>query len=304
METVSEKPALAPARIGSSRAGVGWALAAYTWWGFIPVYFKALRHVPPLETLAHRIVWSVVVLAILITALRRWRAVGQVVGDRRLLALLLLSTALLASNWFVFIWAVAHEHVLDASLGYFINPLVSVFLGSTVLGERLTRAEWIAVALTAVAVSGLTLALGAAPWVALFLAGSFAMYGLVRKIAQVSALEALTVETALLLPPAVVYLLVRGAGGGLVFGTGSPSTDALLLSAGVITAVPLLCFGFAVGRLRLSTMGVLQYVSPSLQLLLAVAAYHEPFLAAEKAAFVCIWAALAIFTADNLRRTT
>jgi chloramphenicol-sensitive protein RarD len=283
-------------------AAIGWALAAYVWWGLNPLYFKALGHVAPPEVLAHRIVWSAVVLAIAISVLKRWPVVSRIVRDRRVLGLLLLSTLLLTANWFVFIVAVAHEHVLDASIGYFINPLVSVLLGSIVLGERLTRAEWTAVALAAVAVAGLTLALGSVPWVALFLASTFAMYGLVRKIAQASSLEALAVETTLLVPAAAIYLLARARGGELAFGAISSSTDALILSAGVVTVVPLLCFGLAVGRLRLSTIGLLQYIAPTLQLLLAVVVYHEPFLLAEKVALVSIWAALAIFSNDNLRR--
>jgi chloramphenicol-sensitive protein RarD len=288
--------------VGSeTRSGVAWALAAYAWWGVAPLYFKAVRHVAALEVLAHRIVWSVVVLAAIATALGRWSAIGAALRDRRTLVLLSASAVLIAVNWTVYIWAVAHERVLESSLGYFISPLATVLLGATVLRERLTRAESLAVIVAAAAVAYLTIASGVLPWVALALATSFATYGLVRKIARVDAIEALTVETTVLLLPACAYLAMLAARGTLRFGSDAVTTS-LLASAGIITVMPLLWFGLAVPKLRLATLGILQYVGPTLQFLLAILAFHEPFGTAHVVTFAGIWIALAVYTGDNLRR--
>jgi chloramphenicol-sensitive protein RarD len=242
------------------------------------------------------------VLVVLLSVLGRWRTVGALFRSPRVLAMLAASSALIASNWFVFIWAVSREKLLQASLGYFIGPLVTVALGFTVLRERLTRAEGVAVGLAAVAVAWLTASAGIFPWIALCLAGSFAMYGLVRKLAGVNAIEGLMVETTLLLPLATAYLCMLAASGNLAFGSGSTKTSLLLSSAGLITAFPLLWFAVAVRTLRLATLGVLQYVGPTLQMLLAVLVYHEPFGVAHRIAFALIWLALGIYTADNFRR--
>jgi chloramphenicol-sensitive protein RarD len=278
------------------------AVAAYGWWGVVPIYFRALRHVAPLEIVAHRIVWSVVVLVAFLAVQHRLRDLGLMLAHGRTLALLGVSTVLLACNWLVFVWAIAHEQTLQASLGYFVNPLVSVLLGSAALGESLTRAEWIAVALAGCGVAWLTLAAGVVPWVALCLAFSFAMYGLTRKLANVRAAEGLTLEIVLLLPIAAAYLATLAASGRGAFTMASPYTMLLLLAAGVITTLPLVWFAIAVQRLRLVTMGLLQYIAPTLQFLLAVAVFGEPFGRMHLVAFVCIWGALAVFTVDNLRR--
>lgn len=281
--------------------GVLFGIAAYGWWGFVAGYFKLVQAVDPLEILAHRIVWSVVVLLLLITALDRWKAIAAVFASRGAIAYLLVSTTLIAVNWYVFIWAVIHSRLIEASLGYFINPLVSVLLGFLFLGERLRRGEWVSVALAGVAVAWLTLTAGLFPWISLVLAASFGTYGLVRKIAGVTSIEGLTIETVLLLPLATGYLLWREHAGVLAFAHGSLALDLLLVAAGPLTALPLLWFAAAVRRLRLATVGLLQYIAPTIQFLLAVVVFGEPFGARRIVAFVLIWTAIAIYSADNLR---
>lgn len=283
-------------------AGLLYGVAAYAWWGFVAVYFKFVREVSPLEILAHRIIWSVGVLLLLILGLRRWQPVRSVIGNRRALGLLSVSTLLIAVNWFVFIFAVTRDRMLDASLGYFINPLVSVLLGLIVLGERLRKIEWVSVAIAAVAVIWLMATAGVFPWISLVLALSFGLYGLVRKLAAVTAIEGLTVETLLLLPLAVAYLFVLDAKGTLSFGNRGGALDLLLIAAGPITALPLLWFAAAVRRLRLATVGLLQYISPTIQFLFAVLVYREPFGRERLLAFALIWVAIAIYSADNMRR--
>ena len=287
-----------------STEGILFGIAAYGFWGFVAIYFKLLTRVSPLEILAHRIVWSVVVLVAIITILRRWPALARVARDRRTLQLLLLSTVLVAANWFVFIWAVTHNHLVEASLGYFINPLVSVLLGFIVLHEHLRTIEWLSIGLAATAVTWLAFAGGVFPWISLSVAFSFGFYGLVRKIAAVPSLEGLTIETAMLLPIAGGYLLYRTAAGTLMFAHTSRSLDLLLLAAGPITAIPLLWFASAVQRLRLATVGLLQFMTPTIQFFLAVAVYHEPFGSRKLVAFALIWCAAAMYSVANLRSSS
>lgn len=284
-----------------SLAGVLYGIAAYGWWGFAAVYFKAVRSVPPLEILAHRVVWSIIILALLITLLRRWRLIASVLRSRISVLWLAASTLLIAANWYTFIWAVTRNHMLDASLGYFINPLVSVVLGYIFFSERLGKVERISVALAAVAVTWLTVTSGVFPWVALILAFTFGFYGLVRKKAAVSSIEGLTIETALLLPVAAAYLVWLHTNDTLSFGT-SATLDLLLVAAGPVTAIPLLWFASAVRRLRLATIGLLQYIAPTLQFILAVAVYDEPFGGPRMIAFALIWIAVAMYSAANVRR--
>jgi len=288
-------------RLTESTKGILFGIATYGFWGFVAVYFKLLVGVSPLEILAHRIVWSVVVLVAIITILRRWPELALVARNRRSLRLLLMSTVLIAANWFVFIWAVTHNHLVEASLGYFINPLVSVLLGFIVLHEHLRTIEWLSIALAAMAVTWLAVGGGTFPWISLSVAFSFGFYGLVRKMAAVPPLEGLTIETAILLPIASGYLLHRAAAGTLMFGHASHSLDLLLMAAGPITAIPLLWFGAAVRRLRLATVGLLQYMTPTIQFCLAVAVYHEPFGSRKIVAFALIWCAVAMYTVANLR---
>ena len=285
------------------RKGVAYGVAAYGMWGLVPIYFKALSDVPALEVLANRIAWSVVLLVPLVLVRGQWPELRRVINDRKTLAALMLTTVLIAVNWYLFIWAVAHDRVLEASLGYFINPLVNVLLGMVFLGERLSRPAAAAVALAVMGVAVQVVMVGALPWIALTLAFSFGLYGLLRKTASVGAVVGLTVETSFLMLPAVGYLFWARRTGGLYLGTGDLSTDVLLILAGVVTAAPLLCFTSAARLLPLTTLGFLQYLAPSGHFLLAVLAYGEVLTTGRIITFVCIWLALAIFTTDQIRRS-
>jgi chloramphenicol-sensitive protein RarD len=286
----------------TTRTGLLYGIAAYLWWGFVVFYFKAVANVPPLEVLAHRVVWSVVLLGVLLGLRGRWREGLRALRDRRSVIALLFTTVLIAGNWYTFIWAVSHDRVVEASLGYYINPLVNVLLGFVFLRERLRRAQWIAVALATVAVVLLSARMGSVPVISLVLAFSFGLYGLLRKTMKVDGLVGLTVETTLLLPVAVGYLLWLEKQGALVFGHAEVSTQLLLVAAGAVTALPLLWFANAARRLELATVGLLQYIAPSLQFLSAVLVFGEPFGRVQLVSFVLIWAALALYTTDMVRR--
>jgi chloramphenicol-sensitive protein RarD len=302
---MSEEPTLCHDGETSSHAargaqlGVAYGVAAYAWWGLCPIYFKAVASVPALQVLAHRIVWSVLLLLLLTVVQRRWQPVRAVCRDRRTLLRLCVTTLLIANNWGLFIWAVAHDHLLQASFGYFINPLVNVLLGFVFLRERLRRMQTLAVLLAAIGVAYLIFAYGQFPWIALVLALSFAFYGLLRKTARADALVGLTVETALLTPVALAFLLFEGLRGAGAFGVISRQMDLLLASAGIITAVPLLWFAAAAKRLWYSTLGILQYLAPTGQFLLAVLAYGEPFTRDHLISFSLIWTALIIYSVDT-----
>lgn len=281
--------------------GLSCALAAFVSWALFPLYFKLLAAVPAVEVLAHRVVWSVPVAAVLITAGRRWLAVANAVGRRRVVMLLALAAVIVAANWGIFIWAVGHDHVLDSSLGYYISPLVSVVLGVVVLGERLSPLQWAGVALAAVGVGYQLVGLGTVPWVALGLASSWAAYGLIRKTVAADALTGLFVETLILLPLAGGYLMALAADGSGAFAADDRRLDALLAFLGVLTALPLLLFVVGARRIRLSTLGLLQYVVPTGQFLLAVLAFDEPLSGDRLVTFACIWTALALYSIDALR---
>ncbi len=272
--------------------GALYALAAYGSWGVVPVFWKLLRDVPPLDLLAHRAIWSLAFVALVLAVARRGGSVLAALRSGRTLGFLALTTALIAVNWGLFIWAVQAGKILEASLGYYVNPLVNVVAGVVVLGERLGRPQRVAVGLAAVGVVVLTAATGSVPWVALLLAVTFAAYGLLRKVAPVEALAGLFVETLLFAPVAVAYLALRPG----AFTMGPPSHALLLAAAGPVTALPLLWFTAAARRLPLSTLGFFQYLSPTLQFLLAVVVYGERLGAAHVAAFAFIWAALFVFT--------
>jgi chloramphenicol-sensitive protein RarD len=278
----------------TATAGLLYGLAAFSLWGLFPLYFKAVAAVPAPEVLAHRIVWSVVCVGLLLVVVRQWPAVIALVRDRAKRRYLALSALLIAGNWLLFIWAVAHEHVLQASLGYFVTPLLSVLLGRLVLGERLRAHQWLAVALAGAGVTWLVVGLGVVPWVALGLAASFGSYGLVRKIANVRAIPALFVEITVLAPPALAWLVWLGAEGAGHLGAHGLGLDLLLAAAGVVTATPLILFGQATQRLRLAAVGLLQYIVPTMQMLLAVVVFAEPFTHHHGVAFVCIWMGLAL----------
>ncbi len=282
-----------------SKQGIIYAIAAYGSWGLFPLYFKTVASVAPVEVLAHRALWSFAVLAVLVAFLGRWSELGRELRSGKLLAMLGLSTLCIAVNWLLFIHAVVSGQVLQASLGYFINPLVNVLLGVVFLGERLRPYQNVSIMLALVGVVVLTCFVGEVPWIALTLALTFGLYGLMRKIMPVDGLVSLTVETLAMMPIALAYFVYLGAtrqGAGNSIGT-----LGLLALSGPVTTVPLLFFGAAARQLRLSTMGILQYLSPTLQFLLAVVAFQEPFSTAQIVSFGCIWTAITIYTADSFR---
>lgn len=286
---------------GSKRAGVAYGLAAFMSWGILPLYFKAVAVVPSLEVLAHRVVWSVIFLLFLTLARGNWVAFIDLFRSRRTQLTLMTTTCLIATNWGVFIWAVANGQLVEASLGYFITPLINVILGVIFLRERLRPVQLLAVALAAVGIVWMTSNLGHPPVISMTLAVSFGFYGLLRKQVPASGIQGLTAETLMLTPLALAWMIWRQRQGELVFLHGSVRLDLLLLAAGVITALPLIWFAEGARRLRLSTMGFLQYLAPSGQLLLAVAFFGEPFTRDHVISFGLIWTALALYSIDTVR---
>lgn len=288
------------------RRGYLFGLGAYGLWGFFPLYWKLLKPANPIEILAHRIVWSVVFVALMLVVIRHWRPVADLARRPRTLAGISLAAVLVGGNWFTYIYGVNSDHVVETSLGYFINPLVTVLLGVFVLHERLRGAQWVALAVGAVAVAVLTVDYGRLPWIALTLATSFGLYGLVKKRLGLPAAEGLLVESAVLAGPALAYLGFLTAVGRSTFGHVSAGHTALLVLAGAVTAIPLLLFAGAANRIPLSALGLLQYTAPILQLGCGVLVYHEPMPPARLAGFALVWLALAVFTWDGIghaRRT-
>lgn len=286
---------------GMSQTTVGllYTTAAFTVWGVSPLFWKQITDIPARELIAHRIVWCFVMIAVLLTARRGWGSLGRVLRRPRTVLVLVATTTLIAVNWFLYIHAVASGNILQASLGYFINPLVNVLLGLSFLGERLRTWQWFSVALAAVGVSILTWRVGEMPWLSLALAFTFGFYGLLRKRVAASPEEGLAVETGLLTPFMLVLLLRLGADDG-AFGRDT-STNLFLIGTGLITLLPLLWFTHGARRLPLATVGILQYLAPTMQFLLAVGVYGETFTTSHLIAFVCIWIALAVFTVDTER---
>ena len=280
------------------RLGVVYALIAYFIWGVLPLYLKALHVVPPLQVVAHRIAWSALLLVFVVMATRKLEFVRQVRARPRILLTFLASALGLSVNWLVYIWAVGQGRVVDASLGYFINPLFSVVLAVVVLKERLRRLQWAAVGLAGVGVLWLTLLVGQLPWIGLTLAASFGMYGLLRKAASVDALGGLTLETLLLLPPSLLYLLSVSASGHSAWASADVSLRSLLVAAGPITALPLVSFAAGARRIPLSLVGILQYLGPTLQLGLGVFVFHEHLSGAKLAGFALIWLGLVVYAAE------
>ena len=282
------------ARPSRARAGLLYGLSAYTIWGFIPLYFRLLSQVAPLTVLWYRVFWSALFMALVISVRGEWKSIWPVLGSRRKVLLLTAGAVLIALNWLIFIYSVATHQVLQASLGYFINPLLSVALGMIFLEERLRGWQWLAVLLATGAVVNLAFRATGFPWIAVSLAGSFGFYGLVRKKVDINSLHGLTIESAILLPIAVLMLALMPSG------QTSPGTWGILSLSGVITAIPLLCFGAALRRLELSTMGFLQYVGPTLQFLVAIWVFHEPLNTAKVGSFVLCWLAIAVYVTDSL----
>lgn len=280
--------------------GVLYAIGAYSFWGLLPIYWKLLQHVPALETLLHRTAWSLVFVAGLLFYKNEWGWLAEVRQNRRTVGIYLLSAILLALNWLIFIWAVNAGFVVDASLGYFINPLLSVVLGVFFLKETLRPYQWVAVSIALLGVIYLTITVGKLPWIALSLALTFGVYGLVRKTAPLASLPALGLETAVLTPIAIAYFLfLELSGSGHFFLDWQ--TAVLLALSGAITAIPLLLFGAGARRINLSTIGILQYIAPTLQFLLGVFLYNEIFTQSRLIGFSMIWLALVIYAVDSLR---
>jgi len=285
-----------------SPRGLAAAAVAFTIWGLFPVYLHPLSGVPPTQVIAHRVVWSCVFLLSWLLLRGQLGRLSVAFGRPALLARLALTALLISGNWLVYVWSVTHEHIVDTSLGYYINPLVNVLLGVIVLRERLNRAQWIAVSLAAAAVLYLALLAGRPPWIACTLALSFSLYGLVRKVISIDALPGLATETLLLMPLSVVYLSwCQWAGTGALT-TEGPAVAALLIGSGLVTAIPLFLFAYGARALPYSTVGVLQYIAPTLQLMCGVVLFHESVGPALAAGFALIWIALLIYAADGLWR--
>lgn len=284
-----------------ARQGVLLAIGAYTMWGIAPIYFKSISSVSALEILSHRVVWSFFLLAALLHFGRNWRAISAVITNKSKMLYLVSTAILVGVNWLIFIWAVNANHMLDASLGYYINPLFNVLLGMIFLGERLRKLQWFAVALAACGVLVQLVMFGSVPIVAIALAMSFGVYGLLRKKVSVDAQTGLFIETLVMLPAAAIYLLFIASTPTSNLLDNPASLNILLVAAGVVTTLPLLCFTGAATRLKLSTLGFFQYIGPSLMFLLAVLIYGEAFTSDKAITFAFIWGALVLFSFDGLR---
>jgi len=281
--------------------GMLYATFAFFCWGLFPLYFHALGEVPALEMLAHRMLWSLLFLGVVLTARSQWKWLPQVLRRPRVVASFIASAVLLTANWFVYIWSVNNGHVIDASLGYFINPLVNVLLGMLVLKEKLRRGQWIAIGVAAAGVAWLTWQAGQLPWIALILGMTFGGYGLLRKTAALAALEGLSLETMILFPLALVYVLWLTAHGQNTFlNSEFDSTRWLLAAAGPITAIPLLMFAAGARKIPMAVLGLLQYLSPTMQAILGVWVFHEAFPAPRLVGFLIIWAALALYVLEGV----
>ncbi|ASA55881.1 EamA family transporter RarD [Vibrio gazogenes] len=284
-----------------ARQGVLFALAAYLMWGIAPVYFKMLEHINPVEIICHRILWSFLLLAVLLHFGKQWPMIRNLISDRRKIYYLIATSVLIGGNWLIFIWSINNHHLLDASLGYYINPLLNVILGMVFLNERLRILQWIAVALATIGVVIQLILFGSIPIIAIALASTFGIYGLLRKKVMVSALNGLFIETLILVPVALIYLFgfANSATSNLV--DNSLHLNGLLAMAGVVTTLPLLCFAGAATRMKLSTLGFFQYIGPSMMFILATVFYGEPFSPDKATTFLFIWGALILFSYDGIR---
>lgn len=282
--------------------GLFYAAGAYILWGMLPIFWKLLAHVDSFEIVAHRFIWALAVGIVLLAARRHWSWIGTIWRDRRVLLTFIACGALLTINWFVYIWAVNDNHIVETSLGYFINPLVNVLLGVLVLKERLHVGQGVAVTIALLGVLYLTFEYGSFPWIALTLAGAFGIYGLLRKTARLNALEGFSLETALLALPAAAFLVYREQTVQTALLHAEPLTLALLVASGPATAAPLLLFAAGARRVSLVTLGILQYIAPTLQFLIGVGLYGEPLTFQRLIGFAIIWVALAVYTVDSLLR--
>lgn len=281
--------------------GIAFGISAYLVWGVLPIFWKALDAAGAVEILAHRFLWSAVLLAAIVSLRGSWERIRDL--SPRAVARLAFAGSLLAVNWGTYIWAVNAGHIVESSLGYFINPLLNIFLGVLILRERLEPAQWVAVAIAAGGVTFMTVRLGSLPWIALVLAGTFGVYALLKKqFVSLGPIESLTVEVSPLAVPALIFLVMIGVGGDGSFGSAGPRVTLSLALTGLATAAPLLLFGAAAHRIKLATIGVLQYIAPSMQFLLGVFLYEETVTADELIGFILVWIALAIFTAHGLMR--
>lgn len=286
-------------RISEWRAGLAYGIAAYALWGVMPIYFRQIANVASLDIVAHRIVWSLLVLALFLTLARAWNEVAAALRNRKVILTLFGTSLLIGTNWLLYVYAINNGHILAGSLGYYLNPLANILLGRFVLGESLSRRQWAAVGIAGAGVAVLAAGAGGTLWISLILCFSFASYGLLRKIIAVDSLAGLSIETALLFPLALGWLLTGGAMGLGIFNHPF-QTNAYLFAAGIVSTVPLLCFTAAARRLPYSTVGMLQFLAPTLQFLIAVGLYGEHFSNAHAIAFGAIWVALAIYASSLL----
>jgi len=287
--------------VNETRRGLLLGLAAWVMWGFFPLYWPLLEPAGAVEILAHRIFWSMVLMVGLVVVGRKGASLRATLADRRTRWLLSVASVLITVNWGTYIWGVNHHHVVETSLGYFINPLVSVLLGVLVLGERLRTLQWVALGIAGAAVVALTVEYGHPPWVALILAFSFGSYGLAKKKANAGAVESLVVETLVISPVALAYIVFLMSTGASSFGGNGSGHVLLMMGTAVITVVPLLCFGGAATRIPLSTLGLMQYLTPTVQFILGLVVFHEPMPAMRWVGFGLIWVALGVFTVETLR---
>ncbi|MEJ8308448.1 EamA family transporter RarD [Agrobacterium larrymoorei] len=293
-------PTIQAPQPGDSARGFVYALTAYLLWGFLPLYMKAVAHISPLEVIVHRVVWSVPIAAIVLIALGRTAEIRQALTTPRMLAMACLTASLISINWGIYIWAIGSGHALDAALGYFINPLFSILLGALILKEKLSRMQIVAISLVAVAVALLTWNAGGLPWVALALTFSWGFYAFFRKTLPIGPTQGFLLEVLILTPPAFAFIVYLTATGQGHFFAGTAIDTWLLAASGLVTAVPLIFYGNGAKLLKLSTIGIMQYIAPSIIFIIAVFVFREPFDTVRLIAFMMIWAALAVYTLPSL----
>jgi chloramphenicol-sensitive protein RarD len=279
--------------------GIWYAIGAYASWGLFPIYWKLLHHVPALQLISHRIIWSFLALIVFILFLRQWSDFRSAAFSLRVFYVYLIAAVLIGINWLTYVWAVNAGHIIETSLGYFINPLLSVSMGVFFLHEHLRPRQWISIGLAAAGVLFLAIVHGSIPWIALTLAFSFAFYGLVKKTAPLGSLYGLTLETGILILPALFFLFISDVNGTGAFLHTGTTADILLAGAGIVTTIPLLLFASAARRIPLSLIGVLQYISPTLQFLIGVLIYHESFTLIQFIGYAIVWIALILFGMES-----